>query len=594
LTGERVERRLAAVLAADVAGYSRLMGTDEEGTLARLKTVRRILIDPTIAAHHGRIVKTTGDGMLVEFASAVDAVRCAAEVQLAVAEQNADVPQDVRIEFRVGIHVGDIIINDNDIFGDGVNIAARLEGIADPGGICMSNDAYRQVRGKVQIVCNDMGLQVLKNIAEPMHAWRVRLTDTPPSRVQLGSAANQPQELPLPDKPSIAVLPFQSMSSDSEQEYFADGMVEDIITELSRNKGLLVIARNSTFTYKGQSVDIKKVAAELGVRYVLEGSVRRAGTRIRVTAQLIEAKTGGHIWAERYDREIVDIFDLQDEITRSVVSTIQTEMLLLEGSLAERTTTPNFKIWEMSKRGYRQLYGLTRESLAEGSELARAMIAAEPTSPEGHRLLSLIDSHIIFMGFAEEPEKLKKEALNSVRTALRLAENNEHSYWALGIVLGFLDDKYEEAGAAFKRAIEINPNLSLAYGSYGTVLAYAGQGEESIEKTQYAIRLNPRDPSIFFRYSGLSIAHFVLSDFEQSRKWAQLSIDRKPDWWAAHALLTASLVLTGRKNEAIEAAKALLQRAPKISLHALPIEPVRPTAAKKLFYDSLSAAGVPL
>ena len=243
MTGERVERRLAAVLAADVAGYSRLMGTDEEGTLARLKTVRN-LIDPTIAAHHGRIVKTTGDGMLVEFASAVDAVRCAAEVQLGVAEQNADVPQDVRIEFRVGIHVGDIIINDNDIFGDGVNIAARLEGIADPGGICMSNDAYRQVRGKVQIVCNDMGPQVLKNITEPMHAWRVRLTGNPPSRVQPGSAANQPQELPLPDKPSIAVLPFQSMSSDSEQEYFADGMVEDIITELSRNKGLLVIARN--------------------------------------------------------------------------------------------------------------------------------------------------------------------------------------------------------------------------------------------------------------------------------------------------------------------------------------------------------------
>jgi adenylate cyclase len=246
-----------------------------------------------------------------------------------------------------------------------------------------------------------------------------------------------------------------------------------------------------------------------------------------------------------------------------VVSTIQTEMLLLEGSLAERTTTPNFKIWEMSKKAYRQLYGLTRESLTEGREIARAMIAAESTSPEGHRLLSLIDSHIIFMGFAEESEKLKKEALNSVRTALRLAENNEHSYWALGIALGFLDDKYEEAGAAFKRAIEINPNLSLAYGSYGTMLAYAGQGEESIEKNQYAIRLNPRDPSIFFRYSGLSIAHFVLSDFEQSRKWAQLSIDRKPDWWVAHALLTASLVLRGARTKPSKQLRPFFRERPK-------------------------------
>jgi adenylate cyclase len=592
LTAERVERRLAAVLAADVAGYSRLMGADEERTLARLKAVRKTLVDPTIAAHRGRIVKTTGDGMLVEFASAVDAVRGAVEVQNGMADQNASVPQDQRIEFRIGIHVGDIIIDDSDIFGDGVNIAARLEGIAEPGGVCMSNDAYRQIRGKVNIVCDDMGPQPLKNIAEPMQAWRVRLLGQIPSGV--GSATNEPQALPLPDKPSIAVLPFQNMSGDPEQDYFADGMVEDIITELSRFKGLLVIARNSTFTYKGQSVDIKKVAAELGVKYVLEGSVRRAGKRIRVTAQLIEAQAGGHVWAERYDRDLVDIFDLQDEITRSLVSAIQTQMILLEGSLAERTTTPNFKIWDMAKRAYPQFYGLTRESLTKARELARAMIAADPTSPEGHRLLSLIDSHFVFMGFTEEPEKFKKEALNSIQTALSIAENNEHSNWGLGIALGFLDEKYDQAEAALKRAIEINPNFSLAYGTYGTVLAYAGRAEESIEKTQYAIRLNPRDPSIFFRFSGLSIAYFILSDFEQSLKWAQLSIERKPDWWVAQALLTASLVQLGRKNEALEAAKALLQKAPKISLHTLPIEPVRPAAAKKLFYESLSEAGIPV
>src|SRR5258706_9373290 len=281
LSDERVERRLAAVLAADVAGYSRLMGAEEEGTLARLKAVRKTLVDPNIASHRGHIVKTTGDGMLIEFASAVDAVRSAVEIQRSIAEQNAAVPSDQRIEFRIGIHVGDVIFDDNDIFGDGVNIAARLEGIAELGGVCLSDDAYRQVRGKVEIACDDMGQQSLKNIAEPMLAWRVRLTGQAPSAVKSGSAVSQPRALPLPDKPSIAVLPFENMSGDPEQEYFAHGMVEEIITALSRNHQLFVIARNSSFTFKGRAVDIKQIGRELGVRYVLEGSVRKAGNRVR-------------------------------------------------------------------------------------------------------------------------------------------------------------------------------------------------------------------------------------------------------------------------------------------------------------------------
>jgi TolB-like protein/class 3 adenylate cyclase len=291
--GERVERRLAAVLAADVAGYSRLMGLDEEGTLAQLKAHRRTLVDPTIADHRGRIVKTTGDGMLVEFASAVDAARCALEVQRSMAAQNADVSTDIRIEFRIGIHVGDIIFDDNDIFGDGVNIAAWLEGIAEPGGVCISDDAYRQIRGKVEIVCDELGPQNLKNIAEPMRAWRVKLGGRGSATAQAVSLAGRAPTLALPDKPSIAVLPFQNMSGDPEQEYFADGMVEDIITALSRFKSLFVIARNSSFAYKGRTVDIKLVGRELGVRYVLEGSVRKSGNRVRITGQLIDTPTGG-------------------------------------------------------------------------------------------------------------------------------------------------------------------------------------------------------------------------------------------------------------------------------------------------------------
>jgi adenylate cyclase len=586
-----VERRLAAVLAADVAGYSRLMGANEEGTLARLKAVRKVLVDPTIAAHRGRIVKTTGDGMLVEFASAVDAARCAVEVQRGMAEQNASVPQDQRIELRIGIHVGDIIIDDNDIFGDGVNVAARLEGIADPGGVCMSNDAYRQIRGKVEIVCEDMGPQLLKNIAEPMQAWRVRLLGQIRSRV--GSVTNEPQALPFPDKPSIAVLPFQNMSSDPEQEYFADGITEDIITELSRCKGLLVIARNSTFTYKGKPVDVKTVATELGVKYVLEGSVRRVGSRVRFTAQLIEAQTGGHVWAERYDRDLVDVFELQDEITKTVVSTLQTEITIRDGSLADRAATPNLEIWSLAKKAWRKFYGITREDFTEALQLAKVMTTAYPESAEGHKLLSLVSSHYVLMGFTPNPQPMKDEADRSIRLALNIENNDERSQWGLAIVLGFFQDKFDEAEAALKRSIEINPNFSIGYGSYGTLLAYAGRAEESIEKTQFAIRLNPKDPSIFFRYSGLCIAYFILAEYEESCKWAKISIERKPEYWLPHAVLTASLMLMNRTAEATKASEEFLTRFPTISLHSLPIEPIRPVTAKKLFYEALAKAGVP-
>jgi adenylate cyclase len=311
----RVERRLAAILAADVAGYSRLMGVDEEGTLAALKDLRKSLIDPKITEHRGRIVKTTGDGALVEFASAVDASRCALEIQRAMSERNVDIPGDRRIELRIGINVGDIIIDGGDIFGDGVNVAARLEGLAEPGGICVSGRVQEDVEGKIGIAVEDAGEQQLKNIARPVRVYRVG--------VGAGEPAGSRQTMTLPDKPSIAVLPFQNMSGDPEQEYFVDGMVDDIITGLSRIKWLFVIARNSTFTYKGSAVDVKRVGRELGVRYVLEGSVRKLADRVRITGQLIDAATGAHVWAERYDRKSDDIFALHDEIALSVVGAIE-------------------------------------------------------------------------------------------------------------------------------------------------------------------------------------------------------------------------------------------------------------------------------
>src|SRR6266853_508485 len=369
LSEERVERRLVAILAADIAGYSRLMGANEEGTLAQLKSIRKALVDPAIAAHRGHIVKTTGDGMLVEFASAVDAVHNAVEIQRSMAEQNTAVPQDQRIEFRIGIHVGDIIFDDNDIFGDGVNIAARLEGIAEPGGVCMSDDAYRQVRGKVEIACDDMGQQSLRNIAEPMRAWRVRLTGQAPSAVKSSLAMSQPQVLPPPDKPSIAVLPFQNMSGDPEQEYFADGMAEDIITALSRFKALFVIARNSSFTYKGRAVDVKQVGRELGVRYVLEGSVRKAANRVRITGQLIDALIGTHLWADRFDGSLEDVFELQDKIALTVAGVIEPTLQAAEMRRSAARPTSDLTAYDLYLRALPDAFSWEKNRLARALDL---------------------------------------------------------------------------------------------------------------------------------------------------------------------------------------------------------------------------------
>jgi adenylate cyclase len=580
-----MERRLAAILAADVAGFSTLMERDEEGTFARIGSLRRDVIEPRLSEYQGRLIKTTGDGFLAEFASPISALRCAITIQ----DYLSNAPDALRL--RIGINLGDVIVEQGgDVYGEGVNIAARLEGIADAGGILISGKIYGEVDGKVETTFEDRGPQLLKNISRPVHVYAVRFQGVDVGREAVDGLPHVPA---LPDRPSIAVLPFNNMSSDPEQEYFADGITEDVITELSRFKGLMVIARNSTFTYKNQAVDVKKVGIQLGVKYVLEGSVRRVGPRVRITAQLIEAHTGGHVWAERYDRELIDIFELQDEITKSVVATLQTEMILREGSLAERTSIPTIQTWTMSKKAWKLLYSLTRESLSEARCIARAMIESDPISPEGYRLFSLVTLHLVFMGFAEQRAQEVDEARQSIHAALRMDENNEHTHWALAILYGFIDGKLAEAEAAAKRSIEINPNFSLGYGTYGSVLAYAGRAEESIVKTQYAMRLNPRDPSIFFRYSALSIAHFLLSDFEQSRKWAQLAVERKPDWWVTRAVLTASLMLLGHTDAAVQSGTELVRIMPKVSLRSLPIEPVRPAAAKRIFYEALAQAGIP-
>ena len=380
MAGEKIERRLAAILAADVAGYSRLMGRDEERTLAQLKTLRKTLVDPGIATHRGRIVKTTGDGMLVEFASAVDAARCAVAVQREMAQQNNSVSPELRIEFRIGIHVGDIIIDDNDIFGDGVNIAARLEGIAEPGGVCISDDAYRQIRGKIDVAFNDIGEQALKNITEPMHAWHIRLAGESPA-TRASSSAIQIQDLALPNKPSIVVLPFDNMSAEPGQDYLADGIVEAITAALSCIRSFFVIARSSAFTYKGRTTNARDVGKELGVAYLLEGSVQKAGNRLRIIVQLIETEGGAHVWSSRFDGAIDDFFDLEDRITEQVAGALQPSIRIAEIERSRRKRPQDLGSYDYTMRAMPHVWALEKEESAKAIELLERALAIDPEYP---------------------------------------------------------------------------------------------------------------------------------------------------------------------------------------------------------------------
>jgi len=489
LSSEHVQRRLAAILAADVVGSCRLIGIDEEGTLAQLKALRKTLFDPKIAEHHGRIVKNTGDGALVEFASVVDAVRCADEIQRSLAEQNTDVPQDKRIEFRIGIHVGDIVIADDDIFGDGVNIAVRLEGIAEPGGICISDDAHRQVRGKVGNALEDMGSQSLKNIAEPMRAWRVRIGPSPSPATKTSTVFAQP--LALPDKPSIAVLPFENMSGDPEQEYFADGIVEEIITALSRFKSLFVIARNSSFTFKGRAVDIKEVGRRLGVRYVLEGSVRKASGKVRITGQLIDAVAGAHLWADRFERDLTDVFALQDEVTIAVVSAIEPKMLQAEIAMATRRRPENLTAYDYFLRALPQYYLATREGFAEAIRLAHRALELDPRFGSAAALAG--DCHVnnVVLGYANDPQFDRKEAVRLTRLALSIDDGDPDTLSSAAVISAYIVGDSEAEIEMADRAVALNPNSWRTWNCRGYVYRVAGLPEEAIRSFERAVRMSP-------------------------------------------------------------------------------------------------------
>jgi adenylate cyclase len=433
-------RRLAAILAADVAGYSRLMGEDEEGTHERLRTHLQELIEPKIADHRGRIVKNTGDGFLAEFASVVDAVRCGVEMQRGMVERNDPIPADQRIEFRIGINLGDVIVEEHDIFGDGVNVAARVETLAEPGGICISRMVWDQIRDKLPYLFEDLGDQQVKNIARPVRVYRVR-DDAAGLAEEPGPAS--PQPLPLPDKPSIAVMPFQNMSGDPEQEYFADGMVEEIITALSRIRWLFVIARNSSFTYKGQSPDVKRVGCELGVRYVLEGSVRKGGNRVRITAQLIDAQNGAHIWADRFDGSLDDIFDLQDRVASGVIGAIEPKLRQSEIERASRKPTESLNAYDLYLRALAQFHEFTKEGCSEAIRLSRQAFDIDPSYAPAAALIGYSHHMQVLQRWAPSDPAGLAEISSLARRAVQSGKEDPDALWMAGFVMAFAGDSQD-------------------------------------------------------------------------------------------------------------------------------------------------------
>jgi adenylate cyclase len=535
-------RRLAAILAADVAGYSRLMGADEEGTHERLKTHLRELVDPKIKEHRGRIVKNTGDGFLAEFPSVVDAVRCAVAVQQAMAERNTGVAADGRIELRIGINLCDVIVEGDDLYGDGVNIAARLEGIAEPGGICISEDAFRQVRSKIEAAFVDIGEQSLKNITRPVRVYRVRDATTSPS------APAQPV-LPLPDKPSIAVLPFANMSGDPEQEYFADGMVEEIITALSRIRWLFVIARNSSFTYKGQAVEVKQVGRELGVRYVLEGSVRKAGGRVRITAQLIDALTGTHLWADRFDGSLEDVFELQDKIAISAAGVIEPALRVAEMRRSAARSTTDLTAYDLFLRALANICPMAKERVIQALGLLDQAIMIDPHYGPALSMAAICHTHLVMNGWVEELKTSRLKAIELARQALETGENDPGILVGAAFALAYFGEDIGAMIGLVDRALALNPSFAHGWRISGVLRVWAGQPYLAIEHVESSLRLSPRDRA-GMPLSLMGLAYFLTRRFDEAASQLLLSIQDHPSYPAHYRTLAACYAHMGRVDEA--------------------------------------------
>jgi adenylate cyclase len=605
---QRLNRRLAAIVAADVVGYSRLMEANEAGTLVRLKELRRDVFDPTTERFGGRIFKNTGDGALAEFPSAVDALQCMIDIQRELGERNASLSEDQRFVLRVGISLGDVIVDGDDLYGNGVNVAARMETLAETGGICVSGTIHEHAAGAIDVTFEDLGPQQVKNIERPVQAFRLNFeagvmttgapgfsfpgSSDPETGAQLNGAPSTGAPLALPEKPSIAVLPFQNMSGDAEQEFFADGMAEDIITTLSHYRSLFVIARNSTFAYKGQSPDLRELSRDLGVRYVLEGSVRKGGSRIRVTAQLIEGATGNHIWAKRYDRELDDIFDLQDEMTQAIVSAIGPEIDQAERERAKRLPPESLDTWEAYQRGLWHLYRFTREDNAEAQTLFKRASTADSSFAPSRSGLTHALYYSFMHGYAEDREGALEEARGAGQSAIAIDERDADAHFALGRIL-YLQREWDASINQLEAAIALNPNFAHAHVGHGTALLWSGELAPAIEATDIAIRLSPHDPIMWLCLTVKALAQFNNGDNAGSEETMRQAIRQPTLPWTPHAILAAVLGERGKVAEARKALSAALKIKPDLGfVHLREIFPFRHPEHLEQVIGGLRKAGL--
>jgi TolB-like protein/class 3 adenylate cyclase len=578
-----VERRLVAIFAADVEGYSRLMGSDEVGTLRNL-TERRKILDALISAHRGRIANTAGDSVLAEFASAVDAVQCAVEAQTVWVNANDQLPPDRRINFRIGVHVGDVMVRAGDLFGDGVNIAARLQSSATTDGICISSAAHEQVKKLLPLTFVDLGMQYLKNI-EPIRAYAVSVAPEPSQAARLADAQ---KPLALPDKPSIAVLPFQNMSGDPEQEYFADGMVEEIITALSRFHWLFVIARTSTFAYKSRTVDVRQVSRELGVRYVLEGSVRKAGNRVRITGQLIDATTGAHLWADRFEGSLENVFELQDQVASGVVGAIDPKLRESELARSKRKPPANLDAYDCFLRAYALLDQLTNESSEEALRLLYKAIELDPDYAQAYALACWCYCNRKLNGLTTELDNERRETARLAREAVRLGKDDALSLCWAGHSLAMVVGELKDGAALIDRALVFNSNHALSWGLSGWVRIWLNQPEIAIEHFARAMRLSPLDPSFHAFETGIAFAHIRAHRYDEALLWAEKALRDQPNSADAAMALAVGSALVGDLEKAKGAMKRVLEIAPGRRVSTV-VGPGR----HGRFTDALRKAGMP-
>jgi len=579
----RVDRRLAAILAVDVVSYSRLMGTDEEGTLAALKAYRRELIDPKIAEHHGRIVKTMGDGALVEFGSAVDAIRCAVDIQRAMVKRNADAPEDRRIEFRIGVNVGDIIIDEGDIFGDGVNIAARIETLASPGAICLSDNAYQQIKGKIALDVSDMGEQQLKNITQPIRVYRVQLD---------GAPAAPRKHLNLPDKPSIVVLPFDNMSAEPGQDYIADGIVEAITAALSRIRSFFVIARSSAFTYKGCATNVRDIGKELGVAYLLEGSVQKAGNRLRITVQLIETESGAHVWSSRYDGTIDDIFDLQDRITEQVAGALQPSIRIAEIERSRRKRPQDLGSYDYTMRAMPHVWALEKEESAKALELLEKALTIDPEYPLALSLAGWCHAQRSVYNWADDIAESQAKARSLAERAAELSGDDPIILAVLGAVHTFVRN-YGTARVLLERALALDPNAAWAWTRLGWIENYADQPLTAIENFERALRLSPLDPMNFNNYVGIGSAHEVAQEYDKAAAFYRRALEERPNASWIYRNLASSLSGAGRIEEAQQAFAEMMRSYPDLTVSKLKQAMVFSNAVLDRMAANLRKLGLP-